>query len=273
MKITILLFASLLGISPKLQSQTNSLIVPGTRNIGKNLNMKTTEVTINDWIVFIIDNEFDSTLFPNIDLLSKPSQLLFLDLKKRQDFDYLTISKPKTDFVLGRIKLASSTRKLYEESHEEAKGLTLHLPITGISFTQAKKYCNWLEYRINRNGRIKVKVDLPSEKIYNEVITNKDSLNVKGCALFNFIDCHCISNTKKNYNLYLGKGLTRADHYWPTEAGLYNLQGNAAEMTDIEGRAKGGSFKHYAKESYSNQTQYYSGPMEWLGFRYILSRY
>lgn len=273
MKITILLFASLLGIRPSLQSQTNSLIVPGTRNIGKNLNMKTTEVTINDWIVFIIDNEFDSTLFPNIDLLSKPAQLLFLDLKKRQDFDYLIISKPKSDFLLGKIKMVSQNKELYHQSKEEFPGFTQHFPITAITFSQAKKYCYWLESRINRNQKIKVKIDLPSEEIYNTVNTNKDSLNVKGCALFNFINCQCVSKTKKNYNQSLGKGLVRTDAYWPTESGLYNLQGNAAEMTDIEGRAKGGSFKHYAKESYSNQTQYYSGPMEWLGFRYILSRY
>lgn len=134
--------------------------------------------------------------------------------------------------------------------------------------------CCSLPYKwesLHRDPKMNVNIDLPTDAIYKMVITDVDSLNYKGCALFNFIHCQCISNTKKNFNEHLGKSLVVADAYFPTESGIYNLLGNAAEMTTMEGKAMGGSFRHYARQSYSNQTHVYTGPEDWLGFRYVVS--
>jgi hypothetical protein len=132
-------------------------------------------------------------------------------------------------------------------------------------------FCQWKENLINSSQATKITVSLPSVDIYKRVITNKDSLNSKNCAQYNSINCNCISESKKDHNKFQGKSLLRADSYWPTELGLFNLQGNAAEMTNIEGIAMGGSFRHYAKESFSDKTQQYSTPEDWLGFRYIIT--
>jgi hypothetical protein len=270
MKLTALILLSMFVSYFHAFSQKNISDIQGTVKVGDGTSMKTTEVSIQEWIMFMVDNDFDSTLFPKIDLLSSPVQLLFLDLKNQKDFEYLKISKLKDFRELGKLKDVSQTKKFHKDSKEEFRGLTLRIPITAISYTQATRYCSWLESRITSNSKMNVKIDLPSASIYKMVNSNFDSLNYKGCALFNFINCQCISNTKKNYNEHLGKSLVRADAYFPTESGLYTLQGNAAEMTTMEGTAMGGSFRHYAWQSYSNQTQYYSGPEDWLGFRYVV---
>ena len=68
-----------------------------------------------------------------------------------------------------------------------------------------------------------------------------------------------------------GRNVIRVDAHWPTKSGIYCLQGNAAEMTSTKGIAMGGSFRHYARESYNDQTQTYNKAEDWLGFRYIVT--
>ena len=271
MKATTLILISVLGTHFHASSQKNLTNIAGTVKIGDDISMKTAEVSVQEWIIFIADNNFDSTLFPQIDLLSGPLQLIFLDLKKGQDFDYIKISNQEIEREPRKLKGLRQTKKFHQDSEEDVRRLTIRQPITGITYNQARLYCLWLESGINNNRTEKVKIDLPSDSIYMYVITNRDSLNSKGCALFNFGHCPCVSNTKKDYNEPLGKRLVRADGFFPTASGFYNLQGNVAEMTNIEGKAKGGSFRHYARQSYADQTQSYIGPEEWLGFRYVVS--
>jgi hypothetical protein len=75
---------------------------------------------------------------------------------------------------------------------------------------------------------------------------------------------------RKNF-LNSSQNLARADAYWPTHEGLYNLEGTAAEMTSTKGIAMGGSFCQYACECTGDHQQTYSGPQDWLGFRYIVT--
>jgi hypothetical protein len=42
-------------------------------------------------------------------------------------------------------------------------------------------------------------------------------------------------------------------------------------MTNEEGIAMGGSFRHFARESFSDKIQEYSKAEDWLGFRYIVT--
>jgi len=250
--------------------QKKPTMLQGTVQIGENLAMKVAEVNIPEWIIFIIENQFDSTLFPNLTLLSKPAQLLFLDLKKEKDFEYFKISKKKHYDDLGEIDTITQTSRFTRLCKENYSEFSILTSITGISYDQATRYCDWLEALVNQRRQIDIVISLPTVSMYEYVITNLDSLNTKGCALYNFIHCACVSQTKTDYNQWLGKTLVRADAYFPTALGLYNLQGNAAEMTNMEGIAKGGSFKHYAKDSFSDQVQNYSRAEEWLGFRYIV---
>jgi|GEM_PF-2527973 len=270
MKSTIVLFIFTFCLNNYTFCQNKSTLLEGTTKIEAYLAMKVAEVNIQEWMIFILDNHYDSTLFPSINLLSKPAQLLFLDLKKRKDFKYLKISKKK-DHDLGEIETVSQTSAFTRLCKEDSIEFSiLATPITAITYSQVKQYCAWLETVVKRHREIDITISLPPGPLYHYVITNLDSLNHQGCALYNFIHCSCVSQTKKDINQSLGKYLVRADAYFPTALGLYNLQGNAAEMTTSEGEAKGGSYRHYAKDSYNNQIQHYIGAEDWLGFRYIV---
>ncbi len=80
-----------LFISFTCLAQKNDTWIYGTVQIDRNTSMKNTEVTLQEWIVFIINNNFDSSLFPENNCLSASSGLLFSDFKKGHHFEYLQI--------------------------------------------------------------------------------------------------------------------------------------------------------------------------------------
>lgn len=55
----------------------------------------------------------------------------------------------------------------------------------------------------------------------------------------------------------------------PNYLGLYNIIGNAAEMTTSKGVAKGGSFQSSMLNLKLESQQLYQGPQSWLGFRCV----
>ena len=72
--------------------------------------------------------------------------------------------------------------------------------------------------------------------------------------------------SKDALNQSIGTHLQSADWFWPDDNGLYNLQGNAAEMTITEGVAMGGSIpRQYARQTFKDDQQLYAGPQDWLG--------
>lgn len=150
---------------------------------------------------------------------------------------------------------------------EEKKRTTY--PITGITFEQAQAFCRWKENKINQNkpANRRVHVCLPDKDLYRRLIHNKDSLcrrqKCPPCAAFQFNYSHppCPRN---------GNEVQRADAYWPDSAGIYNLQGNVAEMTATKGLAMGGSFRQPARDSWNDRSQPYDGAQDWVGFRFII---
>jgi hypothetical protein len=152
----------------------------------------------------------------------------------------------------------------------------LSLPITGISFEQAVKFCKWKEQLFNsdRADNKKIKIELPSIDIYKRIIENFDSLCTScsdPCMRFRFNYKHPPCHSRDLVLSSQGQTLLRVDSYGPTRLKLYGIQGNAAEMTASNGVAMGGSFAHYANQSANSETQPYAGPERWLGFRYVVS--
>ncbi|MDZ4747619.1 MAG: SUMF1/EgtB/PvdO family nonheme iron enzyme [Saprospiraceae bacterium] len=148
---------------------------------------------------------------------------------------------------------------------------SIKIPIVGISFAQANKFCEWRESVVNKSKTVKIKVCLPTIDIYEMVIENKDSITQNKCYLQNSLNCNGLQVTKAKEHKYLDKSLLRADSYYPSDLGLYCLQGNASEMTDMKGIAMGGSFKDYARESFKDKKQMYTKPEDWLGFRCLIT--
>lgn len=270
-KIVFWLAISLLSIA-SVSGQKKSLKIYGAVSINDSTYMKSTEVSVKDWIEFVVNNNFDTTLFPTKDGVSEIMLKIFEDLGNNQGLKYLHfVSKASIQYNYYRLLTITPTSVLKAAFKSDTTDISLNIPITGISFEQALKFCLWKEGVLNATKAVKIKLSLPPISVYKTVIPNTDSLNRKKCALFNWALCNCLTVVNKKHNRAQGKCLLRIDSYWPSDLGLYNLQGNAAEMTSTRGIAMGGSFRHTARESYNDKSQEYKRPEDWLGFRYIVT--
>jgi len=251
--------------------------VVGTVIIDSITAMKATEVSVKEWMDFILDNQTDSSLFPDQKKIGFGLSLLFDELKSHQ-YVYLKVTSSRSSELWGQgLMNVELNKKEYQNlKNIDSNFFSINIPITCISFEQAQKYCKWKEDEFNKYNSNKVVISLPSIDIYKKVIINSDSLCRKKCDscegfTFNSLSSICgLPRSNKHYNNG-GKGLQRVDSHWPTDLGLYCLQGNAAEMTSTYGIAMGGSFKDFARESYNDRQQLYSKPEDWLGFRFVVT--
>lgn len=278
MKQLILITGLLCGICSGTLSQKNATTIPGTRAVDNVSSMDGTEITIAEWLHFIINNDFDSTLFPARETMSPAGKLLFDDLRKKSAFEYIKLfSRPARAEKWGKIGYME-TPALRRMANTDTNTFSMYIPVVGISFEQAARFCAWREAVVNEGREVKLHISLPSLEWYQKVNMNKDSLcgpeaKCDSCSGYqlNYAHARCALVKVRKEAATQGRGLLRADYYWPSKEGLYNIQGNAAEMTATKGVAAGGSFRHYAMASYSNQTQTYSGPEDWLGFRCLIT--
>jgi hypothetical protein len=222
----------------------DSTLLNGTVSIGDKMSMSSCEVRIIEWREFILANNNDPALYPDSSAFTDPGyRLLFKDLNTQN-------------------KVALAIR---------------NFPIVGITYEQALLFCQWKQRVVNstrRDGQ-KIVISLPSADIYKRVIENTDSLyrthmNRRPCRHWTFNYKHAPCDGEGGA-IRQGQTPVRVDAYWPTKLYLFCIRGNVAEMTAVKGIAMGGSFRHYACQCGSDQQQTYSGPQDWLGFRYIVT--
>lgn len=172
-------------------------------------------------------------------------------------------------------------------------------PVVNVTFEGATNYCEWLEEKINvaLKGKSKVKVRLP---FHAELIRAAvgDNLNrnyawkgnhlrdyEKGHVMCNYLKIPQEQITKDS----LGELVIKKDHpvsmteisgadvlapsnsYFPSEFGVYNLNGNAAEMTNEQGIAIGGSWHSYGYDSRIQSKMKYSKSSTKVGFRPVFT--
>jgi len=252
--------------------QKNPTKIYGTVSIDDKTSMDATEVTINEWFHFIINNNFNEDLFPDLSIVSNSTRLLFNDLKKQKGFEYIEIiynsGALKENYGSKGFQVTKRFRSLIEA---DTSYFSINIPIVGVSFAQAQKFCEWRESVVNKTKTVKVRITLPTIAVYEKIIENKDSINSKNCYLQNSMNCNCVITRKTKEHKSQGNLLMRADSFWPSALGLYCLQGNASEMTSTEGIAMGGSFRDYAIQSFKDKKQNYSKPEDWLGFRCLVT--
>jgi formylglycine-generating enzyme required for sulfatase activity len=263
-------------------AQKNLPNIAGTVQIDSGTVMKQTEVTLQEWMGFIVNNNFDESLFPDKSAITPTTQLLFDDLRKQMGAEYIKIvnhvnprSMMRQNYGEKGVEVGRNFSKLADT---DTSYFSLKIPVTGITYEQVQRFCKWKEDVLNEFKKIKVKVSLPSIEIYKRVITNIDSLAIsKKCYMLNCRTAKCKEEGKnkkdKASKMMSSQGfaLEHVNSYFPTALGLYNLQGNAAEMTDTYGIAMGGSFRQTARESYNDRNQVYKKAEDWLGFRYIVT--
>ena len=151
-------------------------------------------------------------------------------------------------------------------------------PIVNISYEAAVEYCKWLTAQYNSQRKreyMQVIFRLPTKSEWR-LIAIPGGASDKTC----FADDK-VANEKGCYlaNLMVEKGDYASDgafhtaqvsSYNPNAKGFFCVMGNAAEMIDTKGDAKGGSWYHSFDESKFDKTQKYTGPDPGVGFRVVM---
>ena len=185
------------------------------------------------------------------------------------------------DYALCKIDSAEWVSKL-EGWHNEPMTKHYHThpafnsyPVVNISWYGASKYCASLTSKYNKGlKKEKVIFRLPSEAEWNLAAhanpetklpyTNLMGKNPSGIYLQNV---GRITNDTLSFGQDGGFYTVLVSSYPPNNFGLYNIIGNAAEMINIDGIEKGGSWFDTLHVCGINRQQYYSSPDPRVGFR------
>jgi len=145
-----------------------------------------------------------------------------------------------------------------------------HYPVVNISHEAALLYCKWLTEKANRNSKSSVVYEfrLPT---HNEWLSasqggkdrpfawNTESLkDNKGRELANY----------KGNDTFI---TVPVSSYFPGSSGLYNMNGNVAEMLNEKGIAAGGSWNCSEDNIKNTSVLTYENASPFVGFRIIMT--
>ncbi len=267
-------------------------IEPGKSAVGQ------TEVTIDQYLAFIEHTTADSSN-SYIEKIWMPDECVL--------HPYLTDHVPVEDvknpkhsiYWIDEYKFQqeqnwppkNKDKKIKEEWYNP-----YNKPITGITYEQVMEFAKWCTSYYNKMiykkfgdvGKAVIFRLLTPEEFADiekrgiEQSKEKDSItrtmninywkeckNAEGCALCNCKGKDTCEGNKLYSGVYGDEGLYSVWTFNPNWFGLYNMQGNAAEMTSKKGIAKGGSYLQTAKECLPEAVQHYDKPEKWLGFRLV----
>ena len=174
-------------------------------------------------------------------------------------------------------------------------------PVVNVSYEGALEYCKWLSTKINQSIQTDgsyVECRLPSREEWLRAATNANAQmmyawggsyleNKKGLSLCNFAHVgdqgiHYDQETATYQVIrgdHLGVAADLSDNaditapvfaYAPSALGLYNLNGNVAEMVAEKGIAVGGSWKSTGYDVRNESVMNYAGPNPLVGFRPVV---
>jgi len=159
-------------------------------------------------------------------------------------------------------------------------------PVVGVSYEQAKAYCVWRSERVNYFINIKEgkQVNHPDsvfrgKPIYEYRLPTKqewEALAIVGND--KKLETAALKKSKYLSNNPVPEGEKWNDNndvtvpvnaYIPNRLGLYNLNGNVAEMVQVKGIAKGGGWRDLREKCFLLNDFAYEKPTAMLGFRCV----
>lgn len=250
------------------------------------------EVTVGDWLTYIVATSLPEgngavRLGDHQELIQ--AKLPVMGLGGWNDYTFRAFLRPSPKYA--SIEFYSECNKnllhlvVSETAADSIKELKLmELPITGITYDQALAYVAYIQDAMNTceaytQNKYRYACFLPTPEQFDSLQAKLDSVNSKGCNLFNYKNSLCSSCPNAELMLShpiasrTGMEPTYTQAYFADPNGVMNFKGNVAEMTSVKGVAKGGSCMHYAVEAYEGRSQTYTEPAMWLGFRVWYKRF
>lgn len=209
------------------------------------------------------------------EVTNKEYKLFLADLKAQNRLEEYALCLPDTS--KWSIKsVGMENYKDYYFSHPAYQ----NFPVVCVNFEAAQKYCEW--YTIQMNKKFEGKKTLIFRLPYREEflracrgdvyaqkfawkendVWNKDSS----------ILCNHLHNPKSKFAGNISDNsdiIAPAKSYWPNQFGVFNLNGNVAEMTNKKGIATGGSWRNEAQDVTNESIMNYETANPMLGFRMV----
>lgn len=176
--------------------------------------------------------------------------------------------------------IAINAEYLLSKKKRKRLDYMLGLPVTGITFEQAQDYCRWrtkIDSIQTEGWELHYTFRLPTIAEFAQMNQQFDSTISKSWhfGILSGYEAWPVGFNYRNAPSEYLSSFSRSNdlqdgwEYGPDKLGYYAVQGNAAEMTSREGAACGGSYFHFAAESYHFQIQVYEHAERWLGFRCV----
>jgi formylglycine-generating enzyme required for sulfatase activity len=171
-------------------------------------------------------------------------------------------------------------------------------PVVNISYEAALLYCEWLSAKYSEMyGSTKFSFRLPTKEEFIRAGRGDNNYvqyawgssllrNSEGQVQCNFLQVGSESIHRdlqsgeykiipEYENVAYGNNdiLAPAKSYWANQFGIYNMNGNAAEMISQKGIAVGGSWKNTGYDVRLESQYTYSDPNPSTGFRIVMTRY
>jgi formylglycine-generating enzyme required for sulfatase activity len=232
------------------------------------------------------------------------SFIMFQGEVSNQDYSEF-LSYLKTNGELEKLKIAQVDTTLWNmgsgynkpfQDHYNSHPAYRNYPVVNITKEAAELYCAWLteQFLPNKLGNSKLIFRLPThdEWMYaaNGGQTNPVYAwggpylrNEKGCHLANYVQFgseniardssgQLVVETKVSVASRSNDGAdvtAPVKSYWPNAFGLYNMNGNVAEIIGDKYLVAGGSWRDTGFDVRNQSSKPYSGPAPNIGFRVV----
>jgi hypothetical protein len=160
-------------------------------------------------------------------------------------------------------------------THYHTHSAFSYYPVVNVPYSGAAMYCKWLSGKYKRLlKKPAIEFRLPTENEWMllagyDTVTglpnNLQTMNLFGpCYMANYKP---VINDTVAYPVDGGFFTIRVDAYVQQGNGFYNIIGNAAEMTSVDGVSKGGGWDSYIENCSFEKSETYSYPDPRVGFR------
>lgn len=150
-------------------------------------------------------------------------------------------------------------------------------PVVGVSYKQVQGYIAWQTAKTNEaltqaginelvGFRLPTKQeweDLAAKEVHAHYAHKFEKQKAKNVEVENFWS---VINEGSDFYMVTAP----VDAFFPNTFGLYNMQGNVAEMVQDKGIVKGGSWRDRKIESPVNKDFSYENPTCYIGFRLVM---
>lgn len=257
--VTFVLFAASAPKLPKKLKKTFSFVPSGLAVVGKD--------TLSLQAFYMQNFE-----------VSNAEYQTYLDyLEKKGDKKSIEQARVRNE-NWNQVLKASSFAEIYHTHSAFAK-----YPVVNVTYAGAQGYCKYMTEKLNAlfaKSGIKVKARLPfhAEIIRAGVGDNHSRKfpweytgvrNNKGEFMSNHV-AGIVSNGSPTDGDNADV-LAPVKSYWPSPLGVYNLSGNAAEMTHVPGVAVGGSWRDVAENVTLQSMAKYEDSAPTVGFRVVFT--